>query len=290
MRYARKELRRQMVTAPKWSQEFTRITSGEFARVFSIAFINPEVYTNVGLDKREALAQVKASGHHKGDHADRRSASPTSWTTSGCCAGSDGSCGGRRGCWRSRTAPVRSRRRSRGCAGYAAVHDPAGLHPRLPPAQRRGAPRPVARRGARPLRAPAAGGGLPGRRRGAGRGLAAAGVPVLPRRQAAAVRGRAQVRRRRAAALLRRAPRGPLLARLSAPLDRYLTFVDQHDTGFSALLRGGSVAETSRTSSIVDGVRRAAADHIMSHLDVAEPRPAAADDRPDVDHRWRRPR
>ncbi|MDG9721823.1 MULTISPECIES: TetR/AcrR family transcriptional regulator [unclassified Streptomyces] len=66
---------------------------------------------------------------------------------------------------------------------------------------------------------------------------------------------------------------GPLLARLSRALDRYLTFVDQHDTGFSALLRGGSVAETSRTSSIVDGVRRAAADHIMSHLDVAEPGP-----------------
>ncbi|CAM5659582.1 TetR/AcrR family transcriptional regulator OS=Streptomyces tendae OX=1932 GN=GUR47_14385 PE=4 SV=1 [Streptomyces tendae] len=66
---------------------------------------------------------------------------------------------------------------------------------------------------------------------------------------------------------------GPLLARLSRALDRYLAFVDQHDTGFSALLRGGSVVETSRTSGIVDGVRRAAADHIMRHLDVAEPGP-----------------
>ncbi|MGC9379670.1 TetR/AcrR family transcriptional regulator [Streptomyces sp. MH13] len=66
---------------------------------------------------------------------------------------------------------------------------------------------------------------------------------------------------------------GPLLTRLSRALDRYLVFVDQHATGFSALLRGGSVAETSRTSSIVDGVRRAAADHIMSHLDAAEPGP-----------------
>jgi hypothetical protein len=54
-----------MVTAPKWSQEFTRITSGEFARVFSVAFVNPEVYTNVGLDKRDALAQVRASGHRR---------------------------------------------------------------------------------------------------------------------------------------------------------------------------------------------------------------------------------
>ncbi|MET9772727.1 TetR/AcrR family transcriptional regulator [Streptomyces sp. NPDC006367] len=66
---------------------------------------------------------------------------------------------------------------------------------------------------------------------------------------------------------------GPLLARLSRALDRYLAFVDEHDFGFSALLRGGSVAATSRTSAIVDGVRRAAAEHIMSHLAVAEPGP-----------------
>lgn len=65
VRYAREELRRQMVTAPRWSQEFTRLTSGEFARVFSIAFINPDVYTNVGLDKRQAMAQVKASAHRR---------------------------------------------------------------------------------------------------------------------------------------------------------------------------------------------------------------------------------
>ncbi|CAL9592235.1 hypothetical protein SUDANB140_05266 [Streptomyces sp. enrichment culture] len=66
---------------------------------------------------------------------------------------------------------------------------------------------------------------------------------------------------------------GPLLARLARALDRYLAFVDQHDTGFSALLRGGSVVETSQTTGIVDGVRRAAADHIMRHLDVAEAGP-----------------
>jgi P-aminobenzoate N-oxygenase AurF len=63
VRYAREELRRQMMTAPRWSREFTRVTSGEFARVFSVAFINPAVYTNVGLDRREAMAQVKASAH-----------------------------------------------------------------------------------------------------------------------------------------------------------------------------------------------------------------------------------
>ncbi|MFE9770930.1 TetR/AcrR family transcriptional regulator [Streptomyces sp. NPDC005931] len=66
---------------------------------------------------------------------------------------------------------------------------------------------------------------------------------------------------------------GPLLLRLSRALDRYLAFVEQHGTGFSALLQGGSVVETSRTTAIVDGVRRAAAEHILSHLGVVEPGP-----------------
>lgn len=66
---------------------------------------------------------------------------------------------------------------------------------------------------------------------------------------------------------------GALTERLSHALDRYLAFVDGHDAGFSALLRGGSVVETSRTTAIVDGVRRAAAEQILSHLDVAEPGP-----------------
>ncbi|MEV0849223.1 diiron oxygenase [Streptomyces sp. NPDC049954] len=65
VRYAREELRRQMVTAPKWERRLTRITSGEAARVFSTAFINPQVYVNVGLDKHEAMEQVKASGHRR---------------------------------------------------------------------------------------------------------------------------------------------------------------------------------------------------------------------------------
>jgi hypothetical protein len=65
VRYAREELRRQMVSCPRWEAELTRISSGEAARVFSISFVNPEVYTNVGLDKREAMAQVKASGHRR---------------------------------------------------------------------------------------------------------------------------------------------------------------------------------------------------------------------------------
>ncbi|MHB9859116.1 TetR/AcrR family transcriptional regulator [Streptomyces sp. YIM S03343] len=66
---------------------------------------------------------------------------------------------------------------------------------------------------------------------------------------------------------------GPLLPRLHRALDRYLAFVDQHDAGFSALLQGGSVVETSRTTAIVDGVRRVAAEHILSHLGVTDPGP-----------------
>lgn len=68
-------------------------------------------------------------------------------------------------------------------------------------------------------------------------------------------------------------PEGPLTQRLSRALDRYLAFVDQHDAGFSALLQGGSVVETSRTTAIVDGVRRAAAEHILDHLAVQDPGP-----------------
>ncbi|MFJ2827441.1 TetR/AcrR family transcriptional regulator [Streptomyces sp. NPDC087263] len=64
---------------------------------------------------------------------------------------------------------------------------------------------------------------------------------------------------------------GALTERLSRALDRYLAFVDQHDAGFSALLQGGSVVETSRTTAIVDGVRRAAAQHILDHLAVRDP-------------------
>ncbi|MFH8841306.1 TetR/AcrR family transcriptional regulator [Streptomyces sp. NPDC017868] len=68
-------------------------------------------------------------------------------------------------------------------------------------------------------------------------------------------------------------PAGPPTERLGRVLDRYLAFVDEHGTGFSALLRGGSVAETSRTSAIVDEVRRAAAEQILVHLGVERPGP-----------------
>ncbi|WP_329137985.1 TetR/AcrR family transcriptional regulator [Streptomyces sp. NBC_00670] len=68
-------------------------------------------------------------------------------------------------------------------------------------------------------------------------------------------------------------PVGPLTERLGRALDRYLAFVDGHDAGFSALLQGGSVVETSRTTAIVDGVRRVAAEHILNHLEAPGPSP-----------------
>ncbi|MEU8432986.1 helix-turn-helix domain-containing protein [Streptomyces sp. NPDC029216] len=66
---------------------------------------------------------------------------------------------------------------------------------------------------------------------------------------------------------------GPLTGRLSRVLDRYLAFVDEHDAGFAALLQGGSVVETSRTTATVDGIRRAAAEQILLHLEVPAPGP-----------------
>ncbi|MFR9674203.1 AurF N-oxygenase family protein [Streptomyces sp. TR06-5] len=65
VRYAREELRRQMVRCPRWEAELTRVTSGEAARIFSVSFVNPQVYTDVGLDRREAVEQVKASPHRR---------------------------------------------------------------------------------------------------------------------------------------------------------------------------------------------------------------------------------
>ncbi|MFJ2111308.1 MULTISPECIES: diiron oxygenase [unclassified Streptomyces] len=65
VRYAREELRRQMATAPRWERELTRLNSGESARIFSSCLINPQVYENVGLNRREAVTQVRASGHRR---------------------------------------------------------------------------------------------------------------------------------------------------------------------------------------------------------------------------------
>ncbi|WP_406203060.1 TetR/AcrR family transcriptional regulator [Kitasatospora sp. NBC_01560] len=63
---------------------------------------------------------------------------------------------------------------------------------------------------------------------------------------------------------------GTPTAQLAAVLDSYFAFVAEHDAGYSALLRGGSVVETAGTSAIVDEVRRAALKRTLRHLGVRE--------------------
>lgn len=55
---------------------------------------------------------------------------------------------------------------------------------------------------------------------------------------------------------------------LAEVLDGYFAFVAEHAAGYGALLRGGSVVETARTSSIVDQVRRVALRKTLRHLGV----------------------
>ncbi len=59
---------------------------------------------------------------------------------------------------------------------------------------------------------------------------------------------------------------GPLSERLLRVMGRYLDYVESHGPGFAALLRGGSVAASPGTNAVIDEVRRAAHDQILSHL------------------------
>jgi AcrR family transcriptional regulator len=65
---------------------------------------------------------------------------------------------------------------------------------------------------------------------------------------------------------------GPLGARLLRVMGRYFDFVEEHGPGFSALLRGGpAAAGSSRTNAMIDEVRQAAYEQIVTHLGVEEP-------------------
>lgn len=66
-------------------------------------------------------------------------------------------------------------------------------------------------------------------------------------------------------------PAGPLSERLHRVMGRYLDFVESHGPGFEALLRGGSVAASPGTNAVIDEVRRAAHDQILSHLALERP-------------------
>lgn len=66
---------------------------------------------------------------------------------------------------------------------------------------------------------------------------------------------------------------GPLGARLLRVMRRFFDFVDEHGPGFSALMRGGPAVGSSTTNALIDSVRQAAYDQMLSHLGVAEAPP-----------------
>ncbi len=66
---------------------------------------------------------------------------------------------------------------------------------------------------------------------------------------------------------------GPLGARLLRVMGRYFDFVDDHGPGFSALMRGGPAVGSSTTNALIDSVRQAAYDQILSHLGVRQASP-----------------
>ncbi|MFF1547703.1 TetR/AcrR family transcriptional regulator [Streptomyces sp. NPDC058291] len=66
---------------------------------------------------------------------------------------------------------------------------------------------------------------------------------------------------------------GPLGTRLLRVMHRFFDFVDAHGPGFSALMRGGPAAGSSTANALVDSVRQAAYEQILSHLGVTDPPP-----------------
>src|SRR3954449_1965798 len=64
---------------------------------------------------------------------------------------------------------------------------------------------------------------------------------------------------------------GSLGGRLLRVMRRFFDFVDEHGPGFSALMRGGPAVGSSATNALIDSVRQAAYDQILSHLDVVDP-------------------
>lgn len=71
-------------------------------------------------------------------------------------------------------------------------------------------------------------------------------------------------------------PQGPPTQRLADVLDRYLTYVDEHDAAYAALMCGGGVAGDGRTGAIVDDVRHRAVQQVLRHLGVTRPGPRLA--------------
>lgn len=70
-----------------------------------------------------------------------------------------------------------------------------------------------------------------------------------------------------------REPReGPLGERLLRVMGRFFDFVEEHGPGFSALMRGGPAAgSVRRANAMIDEVRQAAYEQILTHLEVSDP-------------------
>ncbi|MFI1416808.1 TetR/AcrR family transcriptional regulator [Streptomyces sp. NPDC020731] len=66
---------------------------------------------------------------------------------------------------------------------------------------------------------------------------------------------------------------GPLGSRLRRVMARFFDFVDEHGPGFAALMRGGPAVGSSATNALIDSVRQAAYDQMLSHMGVVGPAP-----------------
>ncbi|KUN05408.1 TetR family transcriptional regulator [Streptomyces yokosukanensis] len=66
---------------------------------------------------------------------------------------------------------------------------------------------------------------------------------------------------------------GPLGARLLRVMRRFFDFVDEHGPGFAALMRGGPAVGSSATNALIDAVRQAAYEQMLSHLGIVEAPP-----------------
>ncbi|MEY9848962.1 AcrR family transcriptional regulator [Streptacidiphilus sp. BW17] len=66
---------------------------------------------------------------------------------------------------------------------------------------------------------------------------------------------------------------GPLSERLHRVMGRYLDFVDAHGPGFAAIMRSGSASSSPGTGAVIDQVRQAALDAVLSHLALPDPSP-----------------
>lgn len=66
---------------------------------------------------------------------------------------------------------------------------------------------------------------------------------------------------------------GKPLDRLSTSLSHYFDFVERHEAGFVALLRGAPLSRTGEVSEVVDAVRRLLAERVLHEFGVTRPQP-----------------